>query len=106
MMRLVIVLALVLAVPAAARVARVPPTAELDGCVLPAPACPKPRQVVKLRVEKRTIDFGLDTLRLGSMLASGRTQSELARRPLSVHGPAELVGKLTDGASVRIRGTL
>src|SRR5262249_11521237 len=105
MMRGVLTLVLVLlaTVPAVGRVGRIPPTAELDGCVLPAPACPKPRQVVKLRLDKRTIDFGLETLRLGSTLASLRTQSELARRPLSVHGANDLVARLTEGANLRIR---
>ena len=44
-----------LATAAAARMARVPPTAELDGCVLPATACSAPRDAIEIRVDGRPL---------------------------------------------------
>jgi hypothetical protein len=92
---------------AGARVRGVPPMVELDGCVKPTDGCAAVRDVVKINVGDRKLDFAVEQLRLLTSTASpGKVLTELKVRPLIVQGPKELTAKLTAGAHVRVRGTL
>jgi len=97
--------AILIATVATARVASAPPTIELDGCVMPASACPKPREVIKLRTDERTIEFAVDDIRFPTSGAStSKALTELKLRTFALHGPKEFVEKLAAGARVRVRG--
>src|SRR5262249_44704288 len=80
---------------------------ELDGCVEPAQACAT-RDVVTLNDGNRRLSFAVEALRLrsSSHATSGGVLAEMKLRPLRVHGPDELVHRLTPGAQVRVRGAL
>ena len=101
-------LALAIAAPVAARRISVPPSIELDGCVLPAPACPSPRGVVEMNLDDRTVSFAVNVLRFisNTTASTGKVLTEMTLRPLRVHGPKELQEKLVAGASLRVRATL
>ena len=94
--------------PAMGRVGRgAPPTAELDGCVMPAEACASTRDVVRMRVGDRKLEFAVERLSLPTSGASGsKVLTELKLRGVSVQGPKELTEKLTTGAHLRLRGVL
>ena len=103
-----LLLVLAIATPAAARRISVPPSIELEGCVLPAPACPSPRDVVEMNLDDRKVSFAVDALRFVShtTASTGKVLTEMKLRPLRVHGPKELQEKMTSGASLRLRATL
>jgi hypothetical protein len=104
----VLVALLLAATPASAR-RIVPPTIELDGCVLPSPACSETRDIVKMVVDDgRRVEFAVQTLRLLSTTSatSGKVLNELQLRGLRVHGPKELTQELEAGARRRVRGLL
>jgi hypothetical protein len=100
-------IALVVVGPASAR-RGIPPTIELDGCILPAEACPSPRDVVELRVGDRKLELAVEHLRFVTTtgLTTGKVLTELELRPVQVHGPKELDEKLRPGARLRLRGAL
>jgi len=103
--RTALVASLLVATAAPARMGSVPPTIELDGCVMPATACPKPREVIKLRLDERPIEFAVDDLRFPTSGAStSKALTELRLRTFAVHGPKEFVARLAAGAHVRVRG--
>ena len=80
---------------------------ELDGCVEPATACTTSDRVT-LNEGERKLSFAVETLRVlsSSGATSGKVLTEMTLRPLRVHGPDELVHKLTPGAHVRIKAAL
>ena len=79
---------------------------ELDGCVEPAEHC-STRDVVKLNEGDRKLSFAVEELRVRSGHASsGSVLQEMKLRPLTVHGPDELVHRLTPGAHLRVRAAL
>jgi hypothetical protein len=91
---------------AASRTSR-PPTVELDGCVMPATACTEVRDVVKLRVGDRKVDFAVERARIpGSTASESKLLTELELRGLTLHGPKEVTDRLAPGAHVRVRGIL
>ena len=93
---------LLLASIAAAR--GIPLNVELDGCVLPAPACPSTRDVITLNEDKRTLSFSVDEIRVPGARATPLDVLDALRiRPARVYGPDELKHKLVAGAHVRIR---
>jgi hypothetical protein len=81
---------------------------ELDGCVMPAPACADTRNVVTLRDNDRKIPFAVDVLRLRSTTraTTGAVLTEMKLRPQRVHGPDELMNRLTPGARLRVRAAV
>ena len=94
--------ALLTASTAAAR--GLPLTVELDGCVLPAPACPSPRDVITLDEGKRKLSFSVEEVRVpGARATTGGVLDALKIRPVRVYGPGELAHRLATGAHVRIR---
>jgi hypothetical protein len=105
--RAVVLGSTMIATGATARTRSVPPRIELDGCVMPAAACPAPRDVVKLRAGERSFEFAVDEIRFPTSGASpSKVLTELKLRHFAVHGPKELVDRLTTGVHVRIRGAL
>ena len=80
---------------------------ELDGCVEPATACTASDRVT-LNEGERKLSFAVETLRVlsSSGATSGKVLTEMTLRPLSVHGPDELVRKLEPGAHVRMKAAL
>ena len=98
--------ALLVAAQAAAR--GLPLNVELVGCVLPAPACSATRDVLTLNEHDRKLSFAVDTLHLRSTTRATSSQvlSEMKLYPLRVHGPDELVKRLTAGAHLRVRAAL
>jgi|RhiMetdeSRZDD1v2_1073273.scaffolds.fasta_scaffold1371568_1 hypothetical protein len=80
---------------------------ELDGCVEPATACTASERVT-LNEGERKLSFAVERLRVlsSSSATSGKVLSEMTLRPLSVHGPNELVHKLEPGAHVRMKAAL
>ena len=103
-----LVVALVLAISsiAAARVS-VPPQVEIDGCVMPAPACASVSDVIRLREGDRKLEFAVERLVFPtSHASSSKALTELKLRGVSAHGPAELTAKLVAGAHLRLRGVL
>jgi hypothetical protein len=104
---LTLVATIVLLSPPAMGRRRVPPTAELDGCVMPAEACASVRDIVQMRVGGRKIEFAVEHLSFPTSGASGtKVLTELKLRGVNVQGPKELTEKLTTGASLRVRGLL
>lgn len=94
--------ALLLASIAAAR--SIPLNVELDGCVLPAPACPSTRDVITLNADKQKLSFSVDEIRVPGARATPLDVLDALRiRPARVYGPDELKHKLVPGAHVRIR---
>ncbi len=90
---------------AAARTRGVPPTVELDGCVMPAAACPAPRDVITLRAGERSLEFAVEEIRFPtSGVSASKALTEMKLRAFAVHGPKELLDKLGAGAHVRVRG--
>src|SRR5262249_12185992 len=81
---------------------------ELDGCVLPSPACEAPRDVVTLNADGQKLSFAVETIRLlaTARASSGSVLSEMKLRPLTAHGPKELLSQLTPGAHLRVRALL
>jgi len=103
----ILVSTILVATAATARMGGVPPTIELDGCVMPAAACPKPREVIELRLDERAIEFAVDDLRFPTSGAStSKALTELKLRTFAVHGPKEFVARLAAGAHVRVRGAV
>jgi hypothetical protein len=101
-----VTLLLVATSAAAARLAP-PPTVEIDGCVMPAKACAKPRDVIVMRLGDEKLDFGVERLSLPtSNASSAKVLTELRLRGVSVHGPGELTARLVKGAHLRLRGVL
>lgn len=102
--RIVLLGSILIATAAMARVRSAPPTLELDGCVLPASACPKPRDVITLRVDERSLEFAVDEIRFPTSGAStSKALTEMKLHAFAVHGPKEFAAKLTAGAHVRVR---
>jgi hypothetical protein len=102
------VFVLVLGVPslAAPRVSR-PPVVEIDGCVMPAPACGSVRDVIRLRAGDRKLELAVERLSVPmSTTSSSKVLDELKLRGVSAHGPSELTARLVAGAHLRIRGVL
>jgi len=81
-----------------------PLSIELHGCILPAPACPPERDVVTLTVGDGKLSFGVEKLRLLSHVraSTAGVLHEMKMRPVRVHGPDELLHRLTPGAHVRV----
>jgi len=105
-LRAALVFAAVLAASnAAAR--GLPLLVELDGCVEPATACTTSDRIT-LNEGKRKLSFAVETLRVlsSSGATSGKVLNEMTLRPLSVHGPDELVHQLAPGAHVRMKAAL
>jgi hypothetical protein len=91
---------------ASAQVSR-PPIVEIDGCVMPAPACASLHDVIRLRVEDRKLELAVERLTLPmSAASSSKVLTELKLRGVSPHGPSELTARLVAGAHLRIRGVL
>jgi hypothetical protein len=92
----------------AARGPRVPPSIELDGCVQPAPACAKVRDVVQIEKNHRKLPFAVDVLRIrsGTNASTGKLLTELKLRGLRLQGPDPIVAPIEPGAHIRIRGAL
>jgi hypothetical protein len=97
--------ALVVASSAVAR-RTVPLSIELDGCVLPAPACEKVRDVVELNVGDQKLSFAVEEMRLRNGASTSRLLTEMKLRPTRVHGPDEFLHKLVPGAHLHMRGGL
>ena len=97
---------LLIAAHAAAR--GLPLNVELDGCVLPAPACSATKDVVTLNEHDRKLSFAVGTLHLRSTTraTSGQVLTEMKLRPIRVQGPDEFVKQLTPGAHLRVRAAL
>ena len=86
---------------------RVPPTVELEGCVMPTEACTASRDTIHMKVEDRTLEFRVERLTFPTSGASGsKALTELKLRGVSVHGPKPLLAKLVPGTVIRLRGTL
>jgi hypothetical protein len=74
---------------------------------MPAEACASTRDIVRMRVGDRKIDFAVERLSFPtSGASSSKVLTELKLRGASVQGPKELTEKLTTGAHLRLRGTL
>ena len=102
--RLVLVALLAVAVPVAAVRVRAPVTADIDGCVMPATACAKPRDVFTMRLKDQKLEFAVEQLSIPtSNVSSSKVLTELRLRGAAVNGPAELTSRLTAGAHLRIR---
>lgn len=86
----------------------VPPTVELDGCVMPSTKCSRTSDVVDMMVDDKKLPFAVETLRFvtTTSASSGKVLTELRLRPLRVHGPKELTQKLEVGSHRRVRGAL
>lgn len=98
--------AFLVAVPASAR-RIVPPTVELDGCVLPSTACDPRADVVEMTIDDEKKKFAVEELRVITATASSsKVLDELRLRGLRIHGPAELTRKLEPGPRRRVRGAL
>ena len=104
-LRRTVLIVLVAASVAAAR--RLPPTVEIDGCVMPAAACPTPSDVITLRVGDGELRFGVERLSLPpSNASSAKILTELRLRGATVNGPEELTRRLVAGAHLRLRAAL
>jgi hypothetical protein len=102
--RFLLVALLLVAMPVAAVRVRAPVTADIDGCVMPATACPKPRDVFTMRLRDQKLQFAVDQLSIPtSSVSSSKVLTELRLRGAAVNGPAELTSRLTPGAHLRIR---
>ena len=103
--RALVFVAVLAASTAAAR--GLPLLVELDGCVEPATACTTSDRIT-LNQGKRKLSFAVETLRVlsGAAAPSGKVLTEMTLRPLSLHGPDEVVHKLAPGAHVRMRAAL
>jgi hypothetical protein len=86
----------------------VPPTVELDGCVMPSTKCSRTSDIVNMVVDDKNLPFAVETLRFvtTTSASSGKVLTELRLRPLRVHGPKELTQKLEVGSHQRLRGAL
>jgi hypothetical protein len=102
--RVLIFAVLVVAMPVAAVRVRAPVTVDIDGCVMPATACPKPRDVFTMRLRDQKLDFAVEQLSAPtSGVSPSKVLTELRLRGAAVNGPAELTARLTKGAHLRIR---
>jgi hypothetical protein len=106
--RALLVSALLLALAPHAHARRgVPPSIELDGCVLPSTVCGPSRDVVEMIVDDERRKFAVEAARFTAAGgSSSKLLAELKLRPLRVEGPKELTGKLVPGERRRVRGTL
>ena len=99
-----VALPVVLAMPVAAARLRAPLTIDLDGCVMPATACAKPRDVFTMRLRDQDLEFAVEQLSAPtSGVSPSRILTELRLRGAAVNGPAELTSRLSRGARLRIR---
>ena len=98
----------VLAMVATAGARALPLNVELDGCVMPAPACETVRDVITLNEHDRKLSFAVETLHLRSTTraTTGSILTEMQLRPLRLYGPDELVARVKPGARLRIRAAL
>ena len=105
---LLALVSLVFSLPVQAR-RGMPPTVELDGCVLPSTtACRAGSEIVEMTVDDAQRQFAVETLRFVSVpdASTGKTLTELRLRGLRASGPKALTAKLVPGERQRVRGRL
>lgn len=87
-----------------AQLARVPIDVEMEGCILPAPACKSSPDVIPINVQGEKRSLGVIRLSIFSgHRSNGGLIDDMKFRGMRAYGPEAVLGNFPAGARVQIR---